>query len=607
MSLETIQPLIDWIASHPELAGVVVFLIAFTESLALVGIVVPGIVFMLSIGTLVGLGAINLWSALVWAALGAIAGDWLSYWLGRHFDRQLRHIWPLSRYPKLIPAGERFFKRHGGKSVLFGRFVGPLRPIIPAVAGIMHMSQAKFYFMNIVSAILWAPVVIMPGVAFGSSLQMAQEVFGKLIALIVILILVGALFGYIAKKLFAYALMTTVNTWGELFGFDKARENLTSFSLASVLVIVVALFVAGYEQRYQPIATVQQATDRQWWQSNWQLFSPASAKANKFRSDFPITLQWRGELQRIKSKLQQLQWQAAKRITFENGLAYFLPEPELLTLPAGRIKLFNKEDQLIMVKRVDNEDQLYVLRLWSASARPAHPAEQLWLGVIYSVKLVSPLNLINIPLRQKDFADGIKQFSREVATSDDLIAKQKLYLKADGFETWQGEVLLLEFNKPVDNEPLPEIRQNLSTYQLKGAKKVALAIPESFTGTVDSGFNYKDNGVVIAVRRYADKNGNNLEDASSWIRQQLKNNNQAEHSPLISLQEKNLSDSANLGRLFIARYNMPFLGKELIYRVKLMQQQSQTWVATAIHKQCDPAGERSIMAMLDAIELRPIN
>ena len=72
MDLSTIQPVLDWMARHPELAGLIVFLVAAGESLALVGIVVPGVVFMLGIGALVGLDAINLWQALFWAAVGAI-------------------------------------------------------------------------------------------------------------------------------------------------------------------------------------------------------------------------------------------------------------------------------------------------------------------------------------------------------------------------------------------------------------------------------------------------------------------------------------------------------------------------------------------------------
>ena len=228
MDISVIQPFLNWIEQNPALAGLVIYLIAAGESLALVGIVVPGIVFMLGVGTLVGLNAIGLGSSLFWATIGAITGDWISYWLGRHFDRQLRHIWPLSRYPNLIPKGERFFKRHGGKSVLFGRFVGPLRPIIPAVAGIMHMPQWKFYAVNIVSAILWAPVVILPGVAFGESLQLANDVVMRLIAVIALVIVAAGLLGYLLKALFSYALSTTVVTWMDYFEMRGAKENVVS-------------------------------------------------------------------------------------------------------------------------------------------------------------------------------------------------------------------------------------------------------------------------------------------------------------------------------------------------------------------------------------------
>ena len=75
MDLTAIQPVLDWIAQNPNLAGLVVFLVAAGESLALVGIVVPGVVFMLGIGALVGLDAIDFWHAIIFAALGAIAGD----------------------------------------------------------------------------------------------------------------------------------------------------------------------------------------------------------------------------------------------------------------------------------------------------------------------------------------------------------------------------------------------------------------------------------------------------------------------------------------------------------------------------------------------------
>src|SRR5690606_16353625 len=103
---------------------------------------------------------------------GAVAGDALSFWLGRHFKGSLRQMWPVSRHPQLVQSGERFFQHHGGKSIFFGRFVGPIRAIIPLVAGMLNMKPGHFLVFNIVSALLWAPVYILPGYLTGATIHL---------------------------------------------------------------------------------------------------------------------------------------------------------------------------------------------------------------------------------------------------------------------------------------------------------------------------------------------------------------------------------------------------------------------------------------------------
>jgi len=606
MTLETIQPLIDWLAAHPDLSGLIIFLIACSESLALVGIVVPGVVFMLSIGTLVGLGAINLWSALVWAALGAIAGDWFSYWLGRHFDQQLRHIWPLSRYPKLIPAGERFFKRHGGKSVMFGRFVGPLRPIIPAIAGIMHMSQPKFYLMNFMSAVLWAPVVILPGVAFGSSLQVAQDVFGKLIALVVILILLGALAGFIAKHVLSYALMTTVNTWGEFFGFDRAKENLASFSLVGVLIVSVGLFVYQYQARHQAVMIEQQANSVGWWEENWQDFSPINALEKKFRSDFPITIQWWGSYANIRTQLEERQWIPAQQLTLHNSLHYFLASPDPLKLPARRIKLFGSYEKLIMVKAMGNDSQLSILRIWPVSKRHLISEEQLWVGVIYNVDLISPLNLFHFALRDRNYSDSIKQFKADLALNANVTIQEKYYSNVSRSDNWRGEVLLLTSkNTPVNRLPETE-GAKLQRHNLKGTG-ISLLSPGTLDGSSNSGFSYDNNGVIVQLRRellgkrMAENSSAHYEEIRNRVRSQLQN---AQNLELVFLDEDPFVKSDLRGTQFTATYDMPPFGKQLTYMVKVMDRTSDIWIATGIVKQCDTKGRQLVSEMLNSIAWR---
>ncbi len=188
-----LDALLAWVHAHPAWAGVAVFLVALSESLVVVGLVVPGTVLMFGIGALVGSGNLGLWETLAWAFAGAVAGDGLSFWLGHHFRDRIRSWWPFRNHPELLARGEAFFLRHGGKSVLIGRFVGPVRPIIPAVAGMLGMPPGKFLAVNLLSALLWAPAYLLPGIAFGTSLALASQVAARL-ALFIALVVGGTWF-----------------------------------------------------------------------------------------------------------------------------------------------------------------------------------------------------------------------------------------------------------------------------------------------------------------------------------------------------------------------------------------------------------------------------
>jgi undecaprenyl-diphosphatase len=179
--------LLDFITQHTILAYGAVFLVSFSESLALIGLLMPGTVIMFGVGAVVASGSLVLWPVLILAMAGAVAGDGVSYWLGHHYKERLASIWPFSRYPEMLKKGEAFFHRHGGKGVLFGRFVGPVRPVIPVVAGMLGMAPMHFTLVNVLSAIGWALVYILPGVFFGTSLAMAGAVSSRLAVVVFIL------------------------------------------------------------------------------------------------------------------------------------------------------------------------------------------------------------------------------------------------------------------------------------------------------------------------------------------------------------------------------------------------------------------------------------
>ena len=97
---------------------------SFVESLAFVGILVPGIIILFGIGALIALGAIDFFPAWLWGSLGALVGDLVSYGAGRHYRDHLAEMWPFSRFPRVLERGRLFFRAHGAKSVVVGRFIG---------------------------------------------------------------------------------------------------------------------------------------------------------------------------------------------------------------------------------------------------------------------------------------------------------------------------------------------------------------------------------------------------------------------------------------------------------------------------------------------------
>jgi len=188
---EFLHSLSSWLTIHPHLALLITFAVSLSESLAIIGTLVPGSITMTAVGVLAGSGVMRIDLTLLAATLGAVAGDSASYMLGYAFSDRLAQFWPFRRYPKWLASGKEYFNRHGQKSVLIGRFVGPLRSIIPVIAGMMRMNRWQFLLANVISAFGWAFLYVMPGVLIGAaSTELSAEDATKLFALILILLLI---------------------------------------------------------------------------------------------------------------------------------------------------------------------------------------------------------------------------------------------------------------------------------------------------------------------------------------------------------------------------------------------------------------------------------
>jgi len=164
---DLVQPALSFIAAHANWAAAIMFLTAFGESFAFLSLLFPGTTLLIAAGTLMSGGTLPYTPVLIGAVLGATLGDTVSYWLGRRFGPGIARLWPFTRHPEMLPNGNRFFARHGGKSVFIGRFFGPVRAVIPLAAGVMEMPRGRFWAANFGSALVWAPMLLFVGDAIG--------------------------------------------------------------------------------------------------------------------------------------------------------------------------------------------------------------------------------------------------------------------------------------------------------------------------------------------------------------------------------------------------------------------------------------------------------
>ena len=186
METDWTQDLLNWLSANPGWAGFWVFFMSFVESLAFVGILIPGIIILFGLGALISLGALDMLPIWLWGSLGAFVGDLVSYALGRRYRSHLPEIWPFSKFPRMLERGRDYFSVHGPKSVVVGRFIGPLRPVIPVTAGMLGLAPRRFLMVDIPACIVWTPSYLIPGMLFGASLEVASEYAGRLSLVLII-------------------------------------------------------------------------------------------------------------------------------------------------------------------------------------------------------------------------------------------------------------------------------------------------------------------------------------------------------------------------------------------------------------------------------------
>ena len=185
---------------HPEWLLGLFFVVAFFEALAVVGVVVPGVLIFFGLAMALGLEPGLFLAAWAVSSLGAFLGDGVSFWLGRRWQPELDS--------EVVRRARTLFHAHGGKSLFIGRFIGPIRPVVPLVGGMLGVRPSTFLLFATPACVLWAPTYLLPGMIFGASLEMAAAMAGRLAVVLVVLVmglwfslwLVRVVYAFTAKR-----------------------------------------------------------------------------------------------------------------------------------------------------------------------------------------------------------------------------------------------------------------------------------------------------------------------------------------------------------------------------------------------------------------------
>lgn len=156
------------------------FLLTFLETSAFLGLVAPGEAIIVLCGFYAFRGVLDPWLVGAIAASGAVLGDQVGYLLGRTYGHGL--VKRFGKYllfdEKRLRATERYYLRHGGKTVFFGRFMSILRSFGPVVAGISRMRWSTFFPWSLASCVVWGIAFTLIGYFFGKSWAIIDQYMG---------------------------------------------------------------------------------------------------------------------------------------------------------------------------------------------------------------------------------------------------------------------------------------------------------------------------------------------------------------------------------------------------------------------------------------------
>ena len=152
-----------WLQQNPELIVLGLCSAAFIESFALIGIIIPGVVLLAAISGLAASTNIPIFYVVSLVYVSSCFADISSFLLGKYLSKKIDTVWPFNNNPSWLEQGRKFSKTYGIPGVFLGRFIGPIRPLIPITVGSLSMDLKTFIYVDLISGLLWAPLYTLPG------------------------------------------------------------------------------------------------------------------------------------------------------------------------------------------------------------------------------------------------------------------------------------------------------------------------------------------------------------------------------------------------------------------------------------------------------------
>ncbi|MBP8228386.1 MAG: DedA family protein [Pararheinheimera sp.] len=188
------------LTDYQAYALLILFLLVFAESVAVLGLLVPGTALMFSFGVLIGAEQMGFWTACLVGAAAGLIGDSLSYLAGRKFRPQLENWNWLSRQQKELDKISAALENNVWLAIVAGRFIGPSRPLLPLLAGMLQLPPSRYFPAATLACVLWPIAYFLPGILAGVAWQMKGTNLTLFYSLLAGSVLLAILSSYLLKK-----------------------------------------------------------------------------------------------------------------------------------------------------------------------------------------------------------------------------------------------------------------------------------------------------------------------------------------------------------------------------------------------------------------------